>query len=585
MIEKIQLFTIIASPISIYYQGSIMAKKNSQSYLKYDFINKSIKFPETTEEKQQTEKQKTWIIYARVSTDEQKIKGNWISAQIIDCETWAKRNNVKIIHDPFVDEWISWTKLNRKWFIDAIEYIEKMNKDHLTIDYFICNSTSRFSRSHNISDTFDMVTRVNSAGAQLVAVWNGWIQDIDDEAWFLNFWLNSLMDAVESKRGQKRVRYWITWKIMLWYRPFWHTPVWYNRIDIKEWWQNLKILVVDEEKAPIIKSWLELFADWIILTKHDLFEYFKERWLKSNSKVNKSWELHPSIIDRILDLQKLLAYAWYITYPKRWINELIPAKHTPLIDMNTIDKIMIRLNKYRWIDHEKRAYDQDVDDYPLKRVLLCPECHKAVTKWKSKSHTWDYHHYYWCNTKWCKLFKKWLPRDKVHESVIEKLKEITPSKKIEKFFDVIFKEEWDAEKVDMKNANKVKEKELATLKEERNRIESILDNITDPNLFKKKEEQRTELNQRIEDLEYSMKDITFEKSEFQRNLNDAKTILFNPVAMWKYWDAEIKQLLIGVCFNNKIYYKKNQGCRTPEISPIYWYLASLWDKKTPNSEG
>ncbi|MBO7504816.1 hypothetical protein J6T66_01305 [bacterium] len=86
----------------------------------------------------------------------------------------------------------------------------------------------------------------------------------------------------------------------------------------------------------------------------------------------------------------------------------------------------------------------------------------------------------------------------------------------------------------MKNANKVKEKELATLKEERNRIESILDNITDPNLFKKKEEQRTELNQRIEDLEYSMKDITFEKSEFQRNLNDAKTILFNPVAMWKY---------------------------------------------------
>ena len=140
--------------------------------------------------------------------------------------------------------------------------------------------------------------------------------------------------------------------------------------------------------------------------------------------------------------------------------------------MNTIDKIMIRLNKYRWIDHEKRAYDQDVDDYPLKRVLLCPECHKAVTKWKSKSHTWDYHHYYWCNTKWCKLFKKWLPRDKVHESVIEKLKEITPSKKIEKFFDVIFKEERDVEKMDMKNANKVKEKELATLKEERNRIES-----------------------------------------------------------------------------------------------------------------
>jgi len=192
-----------------------MTNKRTHAYLKYDFINKTIKLPEKHEE-QKTERQKTWIIYARVSTDEQKIRGNWISAQIIDCETWAKRNNVKIMHDPFVDEWISGTKLNRKWFIDAIEYIEKMNKDHPTIDYFICNSTSRFSRSHNLSDTFDMVWRVNSAWAQLVAVWNWWIQDMDSDAWFLNFWLNSLMDAVESKRWQKRVRYWVTWKIMSW---------------------------------------------------------------------------------------------------------------------------------------------------------------------------------------------------------------------------------------------------------------------------------------------------------------------------------------------------------------------------------
>ena len=120
-----------------------------------------------------------------------------------------------------------------------------------------------------------MVARVNQAWAQLVAVWNWWVQDIEDEAWFMNFWLNSLMDAVESIRWQKRVRYGQTWKLMLWYWPFWHTPVWYNRITIKEWWQELKILVVDEEKAPIVKSWLELFADWVILTKHDLFEYLK----------------------------------------------------------------------------------------------------------------------------------------------------------------------------------------------------------------------------------------------------------------------------------------------------------------------
>jgi predicted nucleic acid-binding Zn-ribbon protein len=127
-----------------------------------------------------------------------------------------------------------------------------------------------------------------------------------------------------------------------------------------------------------------------------------------------------------------------------------------------------------------------------------------------------------------------LPRDKVHESVIKKLQEITPSRNIEKFFDAIFKEERNTEKLDMKNANKTKEKELAKLKEERDKIEIILNNITDPKLCKKKEEHRAEINQNIEDVEYSMRDITFEKSEFQRYLNDAKTILFNPTAMWKF---------------------------------------------------
>ena len=49
-----------------------------------------------------------------------------------------------------------------------------------------------------------------------------------------------------------------------------------------------------------------------------------------------------------------------------------------------------------------------------------------MTKWKSKSHTWDYHHYYWCNNKECKIFKKSIPRDEVHQAV----RELYPNKKI-----------------------------------------------------------------------------------------------------------------------------------------------------------
>jgi len=88
-------------------------------------------------------------------------------------------------------------------------------------------------------------------------------------------------------------------------------------------------------------------------------------------------------------------------------------------------KILQRLNKDKDVlNHKKRAYDQDADQYPLKRLLLCSECHKGVTKRKSRSKTGAYHDYYGCNTTGCPLFKKSLPREDVHEAVRERLKQL-----------------------------------------------------------------------------------------------------------------------------------------------------------------
>jgi uncharacterized protein YlaI len=58
-------------------------------------------------------------------------------------------------------------------------------------------------------------------------------------------------------------------------------------------------------------------------------------------------------------------------------------------------KIIWRLEKdYGVTNHKKKKYDEDAHEYPLKRIMLCPECDRAVTKRKSKSHTGKYHHYY-----------------------------------------------------------------------------------------------------------------------------------------------------------------------------------------------
>lgn len=547
--------------------------------MKYDFDSKSVVVT-SKEEQVSSDWRKKGIIYARVSTEEQKRKGGWIIGQTIDCEKRAEREGVDVVKY-FKDEAITWADLTRKSFLDAISFIEKENKKGNEIDYFICWATSRFSRSPKINKSFDMVLRVESAGAKLVAVWNGWIQETESEEWLISLTLNFLVDALESKRWSKRVRYWQKWKIYEGLWPFADVPVGYERIKETIGGKEINFLIKKEPDATILAEGLQLFAEWVLLTKQQLYEFFKEKWLKSNSKKNKSWKLHTSMIDHILDLWKLLVYSGHLTYPNWGIHEIIPAKHPAIISVDTMHKIQMRLeNDYWTLNHTKRKYDQDADLYPLKRILLCPECHKWVTKWKSLSKTGDYHHYYGCNKRWCKLHKKSLRRDDVHDAVRAKLLEIQPPAIALKLFEKVFIEEREKLKVDNKDVKKVKKQKITLIKWEMDRIEKALDRLSDtenPNikLLNKKQERRADLNQEIEELELEVENVSYDQEEMKKVFDEAKTVIANPIALRDLDDLEIKQLLIRVCFNNKIYYTKNQGLHTPDISVIYLALSGL----------
>ena len=118
------------------------------------------------------------------------------------------------------------------------------------------------------------------------------------------------------------------------------------------------------------------------------------------------------------------------------------------------------------------------------------------------------------------------------------------------------------------------------LEKEMKSIENSIDRLSEtenPNmkLITKKQEKRSSLQTEKEELERQMESITYNHEEMIKVFNDAKTVIANPVALRNLDDVEIKQLLIRVCFNNKIYYTKNQGLHTPEISVIYLSLSDL----------
>ncbi len=128
----------------------------------------------------------------------------------------------------------------------------------------------------------------------------------------------------------------------------------------------------------------------------------------------------------------------------------------------------------------------DSQDYPLTRILQCEECWKWVTKRKSKSKTWDYHHYYGCNNPNCTLHKKTIKRDDVHNAVRDKLTTLSVGEKIIKVLELIYKEELQLITKDKKIRNKSKEERIANLQKEMNALENIMEKITNDQLFNKK---------------------------------------------------------------------------------------------------
>lgn len=335
--------------------------------------------------------------------------------------------------------------------------------------------------------------------------------------------------------------------------------------------------------ATIITEWLTMFADGKLITKQELYKYFQERKLASNSKYNKTGRLHLSIIDRLLDPWKLLVYAWYLTYPDRGITDIIPAKHTALISMNDMERILIRLGKYKNVTNMKTTeYWDNANDYPLRGVLYCPVCDKKMTWWASKSHTKDLHYYYWCNNKNCSIYKKTLRRELLHNEIKELIEEVAPPREIATLAEKIFNKIWK-EKKELRERNMSSDKER--IKELEKQMETLMNKIltiTNPTVEREAQKRYEILNEeKIQLLEKLTYDPLWEMERLNL-LNDVKTILINPVTLRDIWDHNMKKLLIYVLFNGKLYYTKNQGYQTPDLTALYKLFQALKGNKCAN---
>jgi hypothetical protein len=173
-----------------------------------------------------------------------------------------------------------------------------------------------------------------------------------------------------------------------------------------------------------------------------------------------------------------------------------------MIRLDEVEKILIRLGKYKNLTNMKTSNKNLNDElFPLRGVLFCPECEKKCTGRASKSGTGELHYYYGCNNKHCKIYKKSLKKDQLHEEMKQLIKHITPPEKIliliEKIFDTIRNEK----KYLQKDILRKRKQEIKKIEEKLQQIQNKMLVIENTQLLKAMDNDRTNLNEEKNQIE------------------------------------------------------------------------------------
>lgn len=113
------------------------------------------------------DKAKTCFLYVRVSTKMQVENGESIEAQLYDLRDYAKRNNLRILHEYIDDGYSGKNITGRPHFQEMMEEI----KSGVRVDYVLVFKLSRFGR--NAADALSSLQLMQDYGTNLVCVKDG----------------------------------------------------------------------------------------------------------------------------------------------------------------------------------------------------------------------------------------------------------------------------------------------------------------------------------------------------------------------------------------------------------------------------
>lgn len=339
------------------------------------------------------------ILYCRVSSKEQ-VEGTSLVFQEAACRDFAQSKNVDILK-AFIEEGESAKFADRTQLLELLDFCKK-NKG--LVNVLIVWKIDRFAR--NVADHFSVKSTLAKYGVQIVSV----TEPIDANpegklmetilAGFAQF--DNDIRAMRTVQGMRR-------KLQEGIFP-WGPPLGY-RSSVAA---NEKKTLPDLPKEPAFS-----------LLKRAFREFATGAHAQSEmGRLMASWGLvgAKGVAFPPQSLHQLFTnsfYAGILVDP--WSGEQFQGKHVPLVtreEFARVQGVIARRN-------HSVAHHKDNDDFPLRSLVRCEDCHQALTGAFSQGRSKSYP-YYVCAHKECARRGKSIPAGAVHREFAGFLDEIAP---------------------------------------------------------------------------------------------------------------------------------------------------------------
>lgn len=494
-------------------------------------------------------KEEKAVIYARVSGVKQVREGDGLASQETRCREYARYKGYDVV-DVFRDD-MTGKRIDRPGMTAMLAFLRRHRAK--TRHIVIIDDISRFAR--DLRAHLELRSTLHAAGGILESPSIEFGEDSDSI--LVENLLASVAQHHRQKNGEQTLNR-MRGRMMNGYWCF-YPPIGYRFERVKD---HGKLLVRDEPLASIVQDVLGGYASGRFQSQAEIKRHLDAEPLFPKQKGCD--EVHPS---RITELLERPIYAGHISYEK-WGIRLVPARHEPLISLETWQKIQARRNGAASAPARK-----DINaDFPLRGFVLCADCNEPLTACWSTGRRKKYP-YYFCDTKGCVSYRKSIPRQRIEEEFAPIVQALQPTEGLLQLALRMFRDAWDRRLSQAADIERALKADAARLEKE---IGQLLDRIVEASspavvgAYEKRIEA-LELERKV--AEEKLQAGTGPKRSFDESFEHACAFLANPWKLWETGELALKRLVLRLAFAQRIPYCRNQGYRTPEIAMPFKVLA------------